>query len=118
MAPAVFKQRCRFCSRFRHPREFVHNAVVGLCWHCFEHWLAAIEALAGRGVPKGCPMCGRSYDELERASGSADVRMRLHPVDGIAMFVCMPCSDAYERKRLDLYGSTPYGERKKLKGNQ
>jgi hypothetical protein len=42
--------------------------------------------------------------------------VRLHPKDGIAQFLCVRCSDGYERKRLDLYGGTPYGERKKLKG--
>ena len=68
------------------------------------------------GVPQACAECRRSFDELSRLAGSADVRMRLHWKDGLYQFLCPPCSDAYERKRLDQFGSTPYGERKKLKG--
>ncbi len=76
-----------------------------------------MRVLTGRqGVPHACAHCRLTFAELKAISPGSDVRMYLHPMDGVAVFLCKPCSDAYERKRLDVYGSTPYGERKKLKG--
>lgn len=116
MSFSLMTQRCRFCSKFRHPGEFVSGPVKGLCWKCFETWSDAVQVLMGNGVPKACPECDRTYDEVQFAQGTPDVRWVLHPKDGIAQFLCGACSDGYERKRLDLYGDTPYGLKKKLKG--
>lgn len=41
--------------------------------------------------------------------------MQLHPMDGLYAFLCLTCSDEYERKRLDLYGDTPHGHARGLK---
>lgn len=71
--------------------------------------------LAG-APPPGCQACGLTWRELsERTAGQA-VTMFLHPKDGILQVLCAKCSDAYERKRLDLYGATPYGLRRRLAG--
>lgn len=115
-AGAVILARCRFCSKFRHPKEFIHDATVGMCWRCYEWHQHALDVLAGGGVPRGCQECGRTYEELERTAGGPDVRMALHPKDGIYQVLCGGCSDEYERKRLDIYGNTPYGHAKKLQG--
>jgi hypothetical protein len=116
LAP-VIKERCRMCGNWRHPREFVHNSVTGYCWHCYEWHQHAIAVLAG-GVPRGCQGCDRKHEELERLGGSADVKYGMHRRDGIYQLlgIACGCSDEYERKRLDMYGSTPYGDAKKLKG--
>lgn len=44
-----------------------------------------------------------------------NVRMALHPKDGIWQVLCGTCSDTYEAKRRDLYADTPYGHIKGLK---
>lgn len=114
---SIFKALCRMCGKWRSMHEFVHSHVTGYCWHCYEWHQHAMAVLAG-GVPRGCQECGRSHEELERLGGSADVRYGMHRRDGIYQllgFAC-GCSDEYERKRLDMYGGTPYGEAKKLKG--
>jgi hypothetical protein len=112
----VLMERCRFCSKFRHPHEFIHDSTVGMCWHCHEWHLQALNVLLHGAIPRGCQECGRSYEQLEALSPTADVRMCLHPKDGIWQILCGECSDSYERKRLDLYGDTPFGWTKKLKG--
>jgi hypothetical protein len=115
-APAVFLATCRFCSRPRHPHEFIHDTIVGMCWHCYEAHQDAMRVLLEGGVPTDCAECRLPFDELSRLARSADVRMRLHWKDGLYQFLCRPCSDAYERKRLDQFGNTPYGEMRKLRG--
>jgi hypothetical protein len=116
LAAPIIKLRCRFCGKFRHPREFVHDAVVGYCFDCYDWHRHALEMLTTGGFPRGCQVCGRSYDELERLNPRGDVKVTLQPKDGLYQILCQPCTADYERKRLDLYGSTPYGEAKKLKG--
>lgn len=36
-------------------------------------------------------------------------------MDGTFAFLCLRCSDAYERKRRDQFADTPYGHLKGLK---
>jgi hypothetical protein len=102
--------RCRGCSQFRHRAEFVGGPVVGFCFQCFERHQKAMDMLAAN-VPPGCQECGRTLDELQAANPQGDVPMRLHDKDGIKQVLCVACSDEYERKRLDLYGGTPYGRK-------
>jgi hypothetical protein len=106
--------RCRFCSQFRSKHEFIHDIITGYCWHCYEWHQQALRVLAGEDPP-GCQECGTPY-ELLRAGAAGDLRMYIHPKDGIYQVLCKRCSDRYERKRLDLYGDTPYGYLQKLKG--
>jgi hypothetical protein len=116
--PAVaILARCRCCGKFRNPAEFVHTVEAGYCWFCYEWHAHALAVFAG-AQPRGCQECGRSYDELERYSRNGDVKFGLHRKDGIYQILGLACgcSDAYERKRLDMYGRTPDGERKKLMG--
>lgn len=110
--------KCRFCGKWRHPTEFVHNTTVGYCWHCLEWNKHALELFATGGIPRGCQECGISFDALEAISPNGDVRFGFHRKDGIwqVLGIACGCSADYERKRLDMYGSTPYGEAKKLKG--
>lgn len=110
----LLKLRCRLCSKFRSPSEFVHSPITGYCWHCYEWHQRALKMLAGEDPP-GCQECEVSFEVL-RAAACGDLRMYLHPKDGIYQVLCLKCSDEYERKRLDLYGDTPHGFLKKLKG--
>jgi hypothetical protein len=114
----AMRARCRFCGQWRDPREFVHGALVGYCWRCLEWHAHALELLRSGAPARGCQECDRDYAALEAMTAGADVRFGLHRKDGVwqVLGVACGCSDAYERKRLDMYGSTPYGERKKLKG--
>lgn len=100
------------CSKHRDPREFVADPVVGYCWHCLEWHQHAMEVMAG-AIPKGCQECDRSFADIARVSGD-NVRMFLHPKDGVWQVLCPPCSDSYETKRRDLYGNTPHGKAKGL----
>jgi hypothetical protein len=117
LSPAVFQAKCRFCGKWRHPREFIHDHIVGYCWYCLEWHLQALRVFGG-SRPEGCQECNATYEALEAISPRGDVRFGFHLKDGVwqILGVACGCSDAYERKRLDMYGSTPYGERKKLKG--
>ena len=117
-AAPVILARCRLCGKARHPREFIHDAIVGFCWRCFEWHQKALRAFTHAEPPDGCQECGATYEQLEAISPGADVRFGFHPKDGIYQVLGMACgcSDAYERKRLDLYGRTPYGEKRKLMG--
>ena len=71
--------------------------------------------LAG-APPKGCQECGVTFATLESSAPDGNVSMYVHQKDAIYQLLCRNCSDAYERKRLDLYGSTVYGHEKRLKG--
>jgi hypothetical protein len=44
--------------------------------------------------------------------GTPDVRYGVHRKDGLYQLlgVACGCSGRYERKRLDMYGDTPYGQ--------
>lgn len=113
----VFKVVCRCCGKQRNPAEFVHGHVVGMCWRCYEWHAHALEIFADpRSLPKGCQECRRTYKELEHYSTTGDVKFGFHRKDGIyqVLGIACGCSRAYERKRLDMYGKTPYGFEKKL----
>ncbi|NWG75086.1 MAG: hypothetical protein HXY24_10850 [Rubrivivax sp.] len=95
--------------------EFIGDPRVAPCWECYEWHKAALEVLAGK-PPPGCQGCGRTWQQLRDQTPGEDVRMCLHPKDGVLQLLCGRCSDAYERKRLDMYAGTPHGWLKKLAG--
>lgn len=87
--------------------------MTGQCLTCLEWHRKALAILAGTLSP-ACTECGVSQED-ERG----DVRLYLHRKDGCYQLLCPPCSDRYERKRLDQFGSTPYGASRQLdKGAQ
>jgi hypothetical protein len=93
--------KCRFCSKHRHPREFIAGPVSGMCLYCAEWTKKQHEALiSSNPVPHGCDECRRTYDELVFA---------LVRKDGVMQWLCLDCDGAYVRKRKDYYGGTPYG---------
>ena len=100
--------RCRFCSKPRNPKEFIGGPTVGFCLDCLTWHEHALKVLAGE-VPKGCQECGATMLQVAERTPGGDVPMRMHVKDGIYQLLCVPCSDVYERKRMDLYGDTPYG---------
>ena len=114
--PILVKAECRVCGKFRDPREFVHDEVVGFCWTCYENHLIAMRLLCQGTVPPGCQECGAPSASLEAPNG--DVKMYLHPKDGIYQVLCRRCSDHYEHKQSRLYVHTPYGAARKLSGNR
>jgi hypothetical protein len=109
--------RCHYCSKFRSPHEIVNIGTGGamMCWHCLEWHKEALMVLAGH-PPPGCQECGVTFAELKGIDPGGNVRMYVHPKDGLYQVLCKPCSDAYLPKRVDLYGDTQYGWDKKLKG--
>lgn len=114
-AGSVLRARCRRCGHWRHPKEFVHNAEVGYCWHCYEwHWHAQ-RVIAGES-PRGCQECDRTHEALEQLTGSPDVKYAMHVKDGIYQLlgVACGCDEAYTRKRADLYRGTPHGAKRGL----
>lgn len=108
--------RCHYCSRFRSPGEIIRIGTGGavMCWHCWESHLDALRILSGK-PPKACGGCGVSFDVLQDAAPGGDIKMYVHPKDGIYQLLCRTCSDRYVRQRADLYGSTEFGWREKLK---
>lgn len=87
-----------------------------MCWQCMGWHEHALKVLAG-APPRGCQECGVTFAFLESCSPDGNTRMYVHSKDGIYQILCPHCSDAYERKRLDLYGGTRYADLKKLKGS-
>lgn len=114
--PTVLLAKCRACSHYRDPREFVGGPVIGICWQCYERHTEALAMLAGN-PPRGCQECGLSVAELDaisRRAGAADTRLVLERKDGIYQMLCIPCSVVYEAKRPDLFRNTPYGAAMKI----
>ena len=115
-AVPILKTRCHYCSKFRHPREIIpiggaHGAKM--CWHCWGWHQRALKLLAGE-IPAGCQRCGATFTALQGRAGSGDVRMYVHPKDGIYQVLCQICSDRYVAQRADLYRPTKYGHLKKV----
>jgi hypothetical protein len=118
LAPAVHpRARCRFCGRWRNPNDFILPSALQIspCFDCYRANEEALEVFANQRQP-GCWECRKTIGELNRLRPETDGRMCLHRKDGLLQLLCFDCSNKYERQRLDLYGDTPYGERKKLKG--
>jgi len=117
----VIAARCRFCSQACDPREFAGNPATYPCWNCYQTHLKALALLQG-SLLQGelrCKVCNVGQEELGARRAHGDIpgsRMFMHPKDGIYQELCGRCSDRYERQRLDLYGDTPYGAARKLKG--
>ncbi len=102
--------QCRLCSKPRNPREFVGDPVVGYCFHCLDWHMQALRVLAGE-LPTGCQECLATLAQVGERTPGGDIPMRVHVKDGIYQLLCVPCSDKYERKRLDMFGKTPYGQK-------
>lgn len=117
-APAIHRllHQCRFCSKWRRLEEFIGGEITGQCVQCLEWHRHALDVLTSGAMPRGCRECGATADTLSAGSASGDFRLYLHRKDGIYQLLCWTCSDAYERKRLDQFGDTPYGAAKHLKG--
>jgi hypothetical protein len=115
-AAPILKTRCHYCSRFRHPREIVKIGTGGakMCWHCWGWHQKVLLMLATGKPPEGCQECGVTFDDLQAASGSGDVRMYIHPKDGIYQVLCRICSDRYVPQRVDLYRATQFGHKRKI----
>lgn len=112
MSGIAIQAVCRFCSKPRNPNEFIAGTVIGMCFHCYEWHQHALGVLSNE-PPPGCQECGITFGELyERAD--REFKMRLYRKDGIYQILCEPCGDRYERKRLDQFGNTPYGQMRGL----
>jgi hypothetical protein len=111
----VLHPKCRVCGRHRPVEEFVAGGpVTGYCLRCLERNQEALDLLANRSLPQGCHVCNKSMKQLSDETPGSDVRLYLHPKDGIWQLLCAPCSDRYEHKRADLYRGTPYGHERKI----
>jgi len=113
----AIRERCHFCSKYRNLHEMIRIVGKGqrICWSCFKWHQKAMRMLGGE-PPPGCQECYVTFDALQKISPDGNVSFRMHLKDGIYQILCRSCSDAYERKRLDLYGDTAYGWLRKLKG--
>jgi hypothetical protein len=104
--------RCNYCSRHFPPSSLIrHSNNVSMCQQCEEKHVAALAALSGQRQPECC-QCHKNIEQLAVEQGTGNPRMMVHLVDGLYGLFCHPCSDAYERKRRDLYGGTEYGKTK------
>jgi len=120
-APAILPilEKCHYCSRHVHPHEIIRigNAErpAKICWKCWEWHQKALKMFSAQAV-FACQECGVTPDELMNSSPDGNVRLRVYVKDGIYQVLCEKCGDAYERKRLDLFADTAYGQLKKLQG--
>jgi len=113
----VLKIRCHYCSRNRSPHEIIPIGTGGavMCFHCYEWHQHALRAFQGQ-PPPGCQECGLTFAQLSDLTPGVDIRMCVVPKDGLYQVLCKSCSDAYVRKRVDLFGDTQFGWQQKLKG--
>jgi hypothetical protein len=121
IAAPIMTVRCQYCGKPRNPKELIPIGTGGanICFACYEWSAKNLLALSQGGMPAGCFECRATWDELRRRPALGDensVKMFLHDKDGIYQLLCGTCSDAYARKRSDLYGDTLYGHLHKLKG--
>lgn len=113
--PLLILETCPSCGKGRSPRDilrFGDGGCVRMCLQCYEHHIKALDMLNTGNPPAACQECNTPAESLRNADGN--FRMYLHQKDGVYQVLCEWCSDAYERKRRDLYGSTPYGVQKNL----
>ena len=110
----VILPKCRRCQKHRPIEEFLAGGpIVGYCRRCYEGHNEALELLCSGTLPRGCHECGTSIADLQARPGS-DLRLYIHPKDGIYQLLCKTCSDIYEQKRADLYRATPHGALRKI----
>jgi hypothetical protein len=111
--PSVLRTRCQYCSKFRSPSEVfpLGTGGVKICLRCLEWHRVAMRALCG-APPPGCQDCGISFRDLKESDSLGNLRMTVVVKDGIYQILCTTCSDAYERKRADLFRETQYGRQK------
>lgn len=112
----ILAVNCPYCGQARNPREVMRIGTGGalMCWQCHERHVAALHALAS-GIAPACAGCGASREALCAQSADGECRMYLHPKDGIYQLLCPACSGRYIRQRADLYGSTRFGYKNKLR---
>ena len=109
-------ERCHYCSKFRGHADmlaFGDGGQIKMCHQCYEKHRAALAALQKGEPPEACQECGGDFLQ-EVLPGDGNSRMWIHAKDGIYQMLCSKCSDAYEQKRRDLYGSTAYGQLKQI----
>lgn len=114
MAIPIIGVRCHYCSKF-YPRSHVVNFGKSMvrCWKCHGAHLAALEVIAGN-PPKGCGVCGVTFEALAERTAGEEVGMFMHYKDGLYQLLCSACDRVYVPKRKDLYGPTQFGWDRKL----
>lgn len=116
MSAVLVGEKCPQCSKFVSPREilrFGEDGCVRLCAKCWEKHLECLKMLGEAQPPKACQECNTAFLELP-ADASGNSRMYIHSKDGVLQVLCKWCHETYERKRADLYRSTPYGAANKI----
>ena len=112
-SPAIFKERCPYCSKFKLPGEILHlSGGMSICQRCFDWHCKALEVLATGKAPDGCQDCGITFEDLSNLSADGNTRMRLVPKDGVYQILCARCSEIYLPKRMDLLGGTRFAAQK------
>jgi hypothetical protein len=116
MHGVLIGEKCPSCSRFVSALEMLRFGLGGcvrMCIRCYGHHRHRLAGLAAQNPPEACHGCSTPFEELPKDAGG-NSRMYIHEKDGIYQVLCLRCSDAYERKRPDLYRSTPYGHERKI----
>lgn len=111
MSAALIGEKCPCCSRFYSPAEilrFGEGGCVRICLKCWEKHLEVLRVLATKVPPRACQECNTAFESLS-ADARGNSRMYIHQKDGMYQVLCSKCHEVYERKRADLYRSTPYG---------
>ena len=113
----VVRERCPYCSKQVSPQDIIPIGTGGakICLNCWQRHQQAMKMFAAK-TPFFCSGCKNSLRNLILSSPDGNVTFRVYWKDGIYQVLCKKCGDAYERKRLDLFGDTQYGWENKLKG--
>jgi len=115
-APIQMRVRCPYCGKWKPAPEVQHIGAVSVCVECLEWSRKAMDALTHGTWPTECQVCHTSTDLLaaEAEARGGQLQMAVVSKDGIYQVLCLTCARAYARKRLDLYGGTPYAKREGL----
>ena len=107
--------RCNWCSK-QLPRFRVHTLASGqhICDYCLDWHQHTMAFVGGECLPRGCQVCGVTWEQLHNSTVGVEVRMYGVPKDGIYQLLCAACARPYVAKRADLYKGTQFGEHLKL----
>lgn len=116
MSLLIIGERCPYCSKFRNPKDMLHQpGGVKICLDCEQRNIEALEALQTGNFLGQCSECGLNAAELKDRHRCGPLgQMAVHFEGGKYRAMCLVCHRDYVPKRRDLYAGTEYGHSLKL----
>ena len=112
----IVSERCPYCQKGVPPVDMVRMGTQGvrMCITCWERNEPVLRACTEGTPPQHCQECNTAFRELAPMDDLGNVPMVLAFKDGVYQLLCVPCGDAYARKKRELFAGTQYGHQHKL----